>query len=87
MFVLSFNLCRANNDNFFADLRKPCEELLPLPLCYAQASWPEELSEVKRRRLEIKLESDDSNDTFPDSVTHNPPRALWLVKHTSLNKL
>lgn len=79
-FVLfEFQLCRANNDNFFADLRKPCEDLLPIPLCYAQASWPEELPEVKRRRLEIKLESDDANDnfTFPDSVTHNPPRALW----------
>lgn len=45
-----------------------------------EASWPEELSEVKRRRLEIKLESDDANDnfTFPDSVTHNPPRALCM---------
>jgi hypothetical protein len=34
------------------------------PLIYLQVSWLNEHSEVKRKKLEIKLESDDANDNF-----------------------
>lgn len=38
---------------------------------YPQASWVNEHSEVKRKKLEIKLESDDANDnfTFPETMS------------------
>lgn len=54
-----------------------------------EASWPEELPEVKRKRLEIKLESDDANDnfTFPESVTHNPRTLCAPVSRISREKI
>lgn len=38
---------------------------------YPQGSWVNEHSEVKRKKLEIKLESDDANDnfTFPETMS------------------
>jgi hypothetical protein len=47
-----------------------------LLICYPQASWVNEHSEVKRKKLEIKLESDDANDnfTFPETMSRRDKR-------------
>jgi hypothetical protein len=49
--------------------------LVPL-LSYFQASWVNEHSEVKRKKLEIKLESDDANDnfSFPETMSRRDKR-------------
>ena len=44
--------------------------LVPL-IYYFQVSWLNEHSEVKRKKLEIKLESDDANDNFSFPETMN----------------
>lgn len=50
-------------------------QLLPL-ICYLQVSWLNEHSEVKRKKLEIKLESDDANDnfSFPETMIRRDKR-------------
>jgi hypothetical protein len=49
--------------------------LVPL-ICYLQVSWLNEHSEVKRKKLEIKLESDDANDnfSFPETMSRRDKR-------------
>jgi hypothetical protein len=49
--------------------------LVPL-ICYSQPSWVNEHSEVKRKKLEIKLESDDANDNFcfPEAMSRRDMR-------------
>jgi len=46
------------------------------PLFVPQASWINEHSEVKRKKLEIKLESDDANDnfSFPEAMSRRDKR-------------
>jgi len=50
-------------------------QLVPL-ICYLQVSWLNEHSEVKRKKLEIKLESDDANDnfSFPETMSRRDKR-------------
>jgi len=60
-------------------------------ICYLQVSWLNEHSEVKRKKLEIKLESDDANDnfSFPETMSRRDKRgeeAGGFVSHRySLN--
>jgi len=50
-------------------------QLVPL-ICYLQVSWLNEHSEVKRKKLEFKLESDDANDnfSFPETMSRRDKR-------------
>ena len=50
-------------------------QLVPL-ICYWQVSWLNEHSEVKRKKVEIKLESDNANDnfSFPETMSKRDKR-------------
>jgi hypothetical protein len=63
-------------------------QLAPL-ICYSQASWANEHSEVKRKKLEIKLESDDANDnfSFPETMSRRDKRGEETERFVSHYKL
>uniref|UniRef100_A0A1B6CLS4 Nuclear factor of activated T-cells 5 n=1 Tax=Clastoptera arizonana TaxID=38151 RepID=A0A1B6CLS4_9HEMI len=54
-----------------------------------EACWSEESPETKRRRLEIKLESDDANDnfSFPESIAPSRTPLCLPITRTSRGKL
>lgn len=76
--VIPFDPCENSNDSGLGfdqhtDYPTPAQPVLRF--AEQGASWSEGLRNLKRRRIDIKLESDDANDnfSFPRNVRQTPP--------------